>query len=217
MPDRMQFEGRIARLSPSPAEAHDKPSRKSFLKRAALAGGTVIAGGAIASGLPELPAVGRPSRSQDKRILGFLLSLERIQAAFYEQAAGSGRLSGELQQFAELVGGQEQEHVEFLEKTLGSGAKAGSFDFGDAVRDAKKFAASAVQLEEIATAAYIGQGPSLRSDNILDVARITSVEARHAAWMRDILGRLPAPRAADIARSPKQVREAIRKSGFVQS
>jgi hypothetical protein len=48
------------------------------------------------------------------------------------------------------------------------------------------------------------------------VATIVSVEARHAAWIRDLLGELPAPSASNPAQTAAQVRAAIRRTGFVK-
>jgi len=49
------------------------------------------------------------------------------------------------------------------------------------------------------------------------VAGIASVEARHSGWLRDLLGRNPAPHAADLARSPADLLAAILRTGFVRS
>ena len=63
--------------------------------------------------------------------------------------------------------------------------------------DPKRFARTAIRLEELGLAAYNGAATSLTPDALADAARIVSVEARHAAWIRDIAGANPAPRAAE--------------------
>jgi hypothetical protein len=190
-------------------------SRAQFLRRAA-AGGALVAGGVLITGLPRLATARAPSPQQDVRILNFLLVAEYLQEAFYQNALDAGDLKGELLEFAELVGAHEQAHVEFLEDTLRGDARARpSFNFSSRSRRGDGFARAALMLEETAASAYIGQGANLTRGQIERVARIASVEARHAAWMRDILGRLPAPAAADQARSQKQVLAALRRAGFI--
>jgi hypothetical protein len=51
---------------------------------------------------------------------------------------------------------------------------------------------------------------------VVDAARIVAVEARHAAWIRDLAGTDPAPRAADPGRSADDVLADLRRKGFLQ-
>jgi len=188
-------------------------SRSDLLKRAAIAGGAAVAGGLFIAGHPKV-AASAPSREQDVRILNYLLRLEYVLAAFYETAAAKGQLAGEIQQFVSVVGEHEREHVALLQRLLGDDASAEpSVDFGDATNNPNKVAATARKLEETASAAYIGQGANVTKRAMIDVARITSVEARHAAWIADILQRDPAPAAADSAKSPSEVSAALRRAG----
>jgi hypothetical protein len=192
-------------------------SRADLLKRAALAGSAAVAGGLLIAGLPRV-AASAPSRRQDVRILNYLLRLEYVMAAFYETAAAEGQLTGEIQQYVSVVGEHEREHVALLQRILGDDASAEpSLDFGAGTSDSGRVAATARMLEEAACAAYIGQGANLTNRAMIDAARITSVEARHAAWIADILERNPAPAAADPAKSPRQVSAALRRAGVVIS
>jgi hypothetical protein len=161
------------------------------------------------------PAGAASSPRQDRRILQFLLKLEHLQADFYAAAVSGGQLDGELRDFAEVVGEHEERHVALLEERLGtSNGRRPAPDFGDAVTDANRFARTARQVEELGVAAYIGQGANLTPRVVVPISRITSVEARHAAWIADFLGRHPAPRAADKAQTATQVEGAIRRLGF---
>jgi hypothetical protein len=154
------------------------------------------------------------SRSEDVRILNFLLLLEYLQADFYRRAVASRSLTGELLQFAETVGAQERDHVAFLRKTLGGrAAKSPRFQF-HGVESGERFRPTAVAIEELGTAAYLGQSANLTPGSIGAAASITAVEARHAAWIRDIAGVLPAPAAADVAASPAQVVKRLRRLGI---
>ena len=51
--------------------------------------------------------------------------------------------------------------------------------------------------------------PSLWA-TLRSVARVISVEARHAAWVRDLAGQQPAPHATDAPISAEQAMNAIR-------
>jgi hypothetical protein len=46
------------------------------------------------------------------------------------------------------------------------------------------------------------------------VLRIVSVEARHAAWIRDIRGETPAPDAVEPSESGPRARAALQSMGF---
>ncbi len=172
----------------------------------ALAGGGVAAAGLV--GFSSASAA--PSRTQDQKILNYLLVLERLQAAFYASARRAGGLSAELQKFAAVVGRNELEHVRLLSTLLGAAAKpAPAFHFGSAVSGA--FARTAVELEEAAVGAYIATGASLTDRVMADVGSICAVEGRHAAWIRSIAGVLPAPAAADPAESQQRVLAVVRR------
>jgi rubrerythrin len=143
--------------------------------------------------------------------------LEYLQEAFYAEAQKAGALKGELRRFAQVVGNHEREHVTSLRAVLGSEARSKPrLSFGDAVKSQRNFAAAALQLEETTSAAYIGQAANMTEKRIVTLARIVAVEARHAAWIRDMAHRLPAPQAADPASTPDQVEQVLERTGFVQ-
>jgi hypothetical protein len=170
----------------------------------------------LLAGNPSVASAARRSSHQDRDILNFLLLLEYLQAAFYKEAVNKGALQGDLAHFAKVVAGQEKAHVNSLRQELGSHARrAPSFDFGNATSDSRRFAASAMKLEDLGVGAYVGQGANLTRGAVLHVARIASVEGRHAAWVRDIQRHLPAPAAADAAASQGDVQSALQATGFL--
>jgi hypothetical protein len=182
-----------------------------------VAGGAVTAGGLLLGGLPRL-ASSAPSPAQDARILNLVLLLEYVEAGFYAEARAKGALRGELRKFATVVGGHEQQHLAFIKKALGSSArKAPRLRFGTATTDPDAFVKAAVALEDTSVAAYNGQATNLTSGTLAAAAKIVSVEARHAAWIRAIAGEVPAPEATDSPLTEAQVRAALRKTGFVKS
>jgi hypothetical protein len=192
-------------------------SRGEFLKKALAAGGAIAAGGVVIAGLPRLATASAPSAAMDREILNYFLALEHLQEEFYDRALSTGALSGELKSYAETVRKNERDHMEYLKGVLGGDARdAPTFEFGDATSKPEKFQAAAVVIEETATAGYLGQGANLTRANVLSAARIVSVEARHSAWIRDILGRLPAPAAADTPKSQSQVMRTLRVEGWLK-
>jgi rubrerythrin len=156
-------------------------------RRAVLSAASLAAGGILVAGIGA-PALGSGSKAGDVEILNFALQLEELKVALYTQALLHANLTGDLAQYARIVGRQEREHVAFLRKTLGSAAQpAPVFDFGDAVTDANKFGPAARMLEDLAVAAFDGQGAGLTKPSLAAVATIVSVEARHAAMISALL------------------------------
>jgi hypothetical protein len=206
-------------LDPEAAHAvaeSERVARGDFIRRCATAG-ALATGGVLISGLPRLAVASAPSAEMDVEIFNFLLMLEYLQEKLYDQALAEGALTGELERFAETARHNEREHISYLRQMLGNEARdPPTVAFGAATRVPKGFQAAALVVEETATAAYIGQGANITKANVLSAARICSVEARHAAWIRDILGRLPAPHAADAARSEAQVMRALRSEGWLK-
>lgn len=186
--------------------------------RAALGGGAAVGiGGLVGRWTGPAVTAGQESGSQDVQILNFLLVLEEVQAAFYDAASRQAGLPDELLRFARTVGPQEREHVALLRRRLGSQARGRPrIDVREATSDATRFRANAIDLEEATAAAYIGQGASLTRDAMRDAARIVAVEARHAAWIRDLAGADPAPRAADPGRTADDVLAELRRKGLVR-
>lgn len=192
-----------------------RSTRMSLLQRGLVAGGTIAVGGIAIGGLPKL-VTAAPSPSQDVKVLNFALTLEYLEAEFYTQAVAGGALSGELLKFAKVVKGHEVAHVAFLKSALGSKAVAKpTFDFKGTTDDPAMFTATAVVLEDTGVAAYNGQGANVTKKVLAAAASIVSVEARHAAWIRDIAGKNPAPAAFDASKTAAQVLSAVKATGFI--
>jgi hypothetical protein len=192
------------------------PTRGQLLVRGVVAAGALTAGGVLVGGVPKL-AVSQPSAEQDARVLGFLLGVEYLQAGFYTEAERRGALSGALSEFAALVGEQERAHVAALEQTLRDNSpKRPEFDFGNATTDPDHFLSTAVELEEIAVAAFNGQVANLTRPRVMTAMKIVSVEARHVGWARDLGGRNPAPRPADPPATQAQTSKGMKDTGFIE-
>jgi hypothetical protein len=174
--------------SPDEREAADDTDNAREALRAAGFGGAAIGGAALLGAWVEPPAsAGRPSSAQDARIWSALLLLEEAQAALYDAALRSRALGGELQQYARVVAPREHDHVALVRRKLGAKARpAPRFDYREATASDARFKQAAIELEEAAVAAYIAQGANLTAAAVPDAARIVAVDARHAAWIRDI-------------------------------
>jgi hypothetical protein len=190
-------------------------SRRRLLRIVLAGSGAVLVGGVSVDRL--LGAVGpTPSPQQDRQILNYALLLEYLQADFYSEALSHGRLRGELYEFAHVVGGHEAAHVTYVENALGTYArKRPTFHFGEKVRQPRQFAATARALEDAGVAAYNGQAANLTTSALAAAVRIVSVEGRHAAWIRDIVGLEPAPHVADAGATPVQVTAELRSLGVL--
>jgi Ferritin-like domain len=194
---------------------HAGITRGRALEVAALAVGGLAVGGVVLAELPDA-ADSRPSAKQDAVILNFALLLEYVQGGLYEAALRQAGLKGEARHYAQVVSAHERAHAAFLQKALGSAARrAPKLDFGEDGRDAKRFLAAAVKLEDLGVEALNAQGPNLTTGALAQAARIVSVEARHASWIRGIAGELPAPEATEPTASAQKVAGALKASGYV--
>jgi Ferritin-like domain len=192
-------------------------SRATLLKRALGAGGAVLAGGVVVVGLPKL-AESAPSPAQDAEILNLALLLEHMELDFFTEASVSGKLTGELLEFTDIVRGHERAHVAFLRDALGRKArKRPKFDFGSTTQDPAAFLAAAVKLQDLMVAAYNGQAANLTTGALEAAAKIVSVEARHAGWIRAVAEKNPAPDAVDTPKTAAGVTAAVNRTKFLKS
>jgi Ferritin-like domain len=198
-------------LSETRERAEMSASRSHFVRLTAAGICTVLFAGArsgrAASGLP----------ASDISILNYALVLEYLQASFYTEAERIGALAGKTAQAARIVGATERAHVEAFRKLLGSQAvKRPAFDFQGVTEQQNEFLKTAVAFEDLAVAAYKGQAPKLRSRSVLAAAvGIHSVEARHAAWMRELFGITPAVQAFDHPASRARVNRIVASTHFI--
>lgn len=194
-------------------------SRSDVIRRGALVAAALGTGGALGVLTRTTPAnAAPPSAAQDRAIFNFALLLEYLQAAFYTEAVEHGRLRGDVRDFAEIVSGHERAHVAYLRRALGEEARARPrFDFGNATKSERAFLKTAVLLENTGVAAYNGQAANLTKPALAAAAEIVSVEGRHAAWISDIAGESPAPRAADPGEPSADVVRKLESLGFLRA
>jgi hypothetical protein len=191
-------------------------TRRKILAAGASSATAAAFAGLVASGGEIAGSAG--SARQDAEVLTFALGVERIESGFYAAAAKAGALKGELAEYVEVVGGHEREHVSFLEQALGNAAPPAqplTVDVDAIVRDPDRFVRTAAALEDTVVAAYNGQVANLTAGTLAKAATIVSVEARHAAWIRDIAGLPPAENASDAPLTADGVRDALRRAGLL--
>jgi rubrerythrin len=94
--------------------------------------------------------------------------------------------------------------------------KKPTFDFKGTTAKQTTFLKTAMALEDTGVSAYAGAAPSISNKKTLAAAlSVHSVEARHAAWVRNILGVSPAPVPFDPARTKAQVLKIVTGTGFI--
>ena len=155
----------------------------------------MVGGGALLSALTPAAAMakgkGRPPAKfgkGDVGILNFALTLEYLEAAFYNEATANNNektflKDAQAQVFLKPVTIDENAHVAFLKKALGSKAVAApKVDFGATTSSEASFIKTAVALENTGVAAYAGQALNIVSPAYIAAAlSIWSIEARHAS------------------------------------
>jgi hypothetical protein len=198
--------------------APDRDTSTSLTRGGALRAAAIAAGGALTA-VTAIGAADRlaaaPSPEQDIRVLNLLLLVEYVEVAFYEAAIERAGLTGELDDYARAVVAHEREHLAYLQDALGDEADPEpSYDLEAVTGDADSFARAAAKLEDIAVGAYNGQAANVTPGAFLAAARIVSVEARHAAWIRSIRNGDPAPDAVDVPSTAANVRRDLRTVGL---
>jgi Ferritin-like domain len=204
-------------------------TRLGFLKKAGLAGGAMVGGGAIVSALaPSAFAssgAGRPPAKfgkGDVGILNYALTLEYLEAAFYNGASAANlALSSQAAAFLKVVTADENAHVKFLKKALGGkAAKEPKFDFKGTNTNVEMFMKTSEVLENTGVHAYLGQVLNIKTPAYVAAAgSILTIEARHAS----VIGLLNDPSGASIAPSgpfdtpltAAAVLKAVEGTGFI--
>ena len=197
------------------AEKVDGDTRSAFLRKAGLGAGAIAGSGAFLGILPSIAGAG--VAASDVAILNFALTLEYLEAAFYNEAVAKGRFSGNVRKFARIVAAHENAHVAFLKGALGSAAvKKPKFNFRGTTTNQAKFQATAQALEDTGVSAYLGQVGNIKSKKILGAAgKILPIEARHAGWIRNINKVSGAPKAFETPRTKAQVLAIVKSPKFI--
>lgn len=130
--------------------------------------------------------------SGDTGVLNYAYALEQLEAAFYIQIIKTPfhGINDMEMSYLKDIRDHEIAHREFLKAALASGAIPGlEVDFSKidfTSRDS--VLGTAMAFEDLGVSAYNGAGQLLTNADYLTIAgKIVSVEARHAAWIRDMV------------------------------
>ncbi|ATW90002.1 rubrerythrin [Halohasta litchfieldiae] len=222
-------------------------NRRRFLGGAAGALGVVGVGGAFTmpvaagddpatTGDDEPPTAVDSDFDDDVDILNYALTLEYLEAEFYEQALDNidqddlldnkvvKHVGGDavdsygdeildyVYEEIETIQEHEEIHAETLESVItdlgGDPVDEPEFDFGEAVEEPMAFIETAAALEDTGVAAYAGAATEIENaDLIAPALSIHSVEGRHASFVRVLGGQSGFPNAFDYPLSRADVEE----------
>jgi rubrerythrin len=134
--------------------------------------------------------------ASDLKILNYALTLEFLEADFYDKVINSGLVKDKaVVAIAKKFGATEQEHVDALTATIkklgGKPVEAPQTKFEPTLdKGLKAVLETAATVENLGAAAYLGQAGNIKSKEVLAAAlAIHSVEARHAAALNILVGR----------------------------
>ena len=187
--------------------ADDPSSRKRFFKMlggaGAVSAATVVlaaCGGddadEAAKPTPDASDVQDNNNNSDLKVLNYALTLEFLEADFYDKVIASGLVKdAKVASLAKKFGQTEQEHVDALTATIkklgGKPVKAPKTNFQPTLdKGLMEVLNTAATVENLGAAAYLGQAGNIKSKEVLAAAlAIHSVEARHAAALNTLVGR----------------------------
>ena len=200
--------------------ARDDTERKKFLRMA----GKTIGTGAAATGLAAFiaacgsssssssPSSGAaassssastsgsstPADTGDLVVVNYALTLEYLEAQFYDKVVASGLFSGQNLSVIKTFQSDEHEHVGALKSVaskLGTPASMPKAKFP--IQSAAQVTKLAGAVENLGASAYLGQAGNIKSKEILAAAlSIHTIEARHAAVFNTLLKMSPTPDGA---------------------
>lgn len=201
----MNLQNILSEIEKTDPEVYEKlDTRRNAMKSFAKTSGKIaLAAIPFALGSMFQKAYASPTAPTDLILdtLNFALTLEYLEANFYIKAVASGIIpSGEALNSLTVIRDHENEHVNFLKTAITAAGgtpvsfTAASFDFTakgtfpGVFSDYGTLLAVAQTFEDTGVRAYKGQAPNLISNNdyLTAALQIHSVEARHAAHLREM-------------------------------
>ena len=135
-------------------------------------------------------------QNADVSIVNYALTLEYVEADFYDQVVNSGQIKDRaIVDLAKRIAEVERQHVEALKGTASSSAASRRpsprrRSTTCSPRGPTKILRTAATVENLGAAAYLGQAGRIKSKEVLAAAlSIHTVEARHAAALNQLVGR----------------------------
>ena len=215
----MNLQNILTEIEKTDPEVYDRlDTRRNAMKSFAKTSGKIaLAALPFALGSMFQKAYGSPTAPTDVILdtLNFALTLEYLEANFYIKAVASGIIpSGDALNSLTVIRDHENEHVTFLKTAITAAGgtpvsfTASNFDFTakgtfpNVFSDYGTLLAVAQTFEDTGVRAYKGQAPNLISNNdyLTAALQIHSVEARHAAHLREMrkMANLLVPSGVDV-------------------
>jgi len=187
-------------------------TREAFLLRGTLAAVAVSGLGAVS---PFLSDAFAQSAAGDLAILNYALTLEYLEAEFYQKGLAANIL-GDDAKYVTPIAAHEAAHVAALTATLtklgATPATKPTFVFpATTFTDKPTFLKTAVTFEETGVKAYHGQVTLIKDGAILGAAAsIAGVESRHAAVLNYLAQMPPVPNPVEQHATAEETLAAIK-------
>ena len=130
----------------------------------------------------------------DIDVLNYALTLEYLEAAFYEQGNAANLVSGREATYLAKIQQDEETHVSLITQTIqklgGTPVAKPMVDFGDVFASRDSYLETSFTFENLGVGAYLGAAGYVKDKAILQAAAgIFGVEARHAAIVANLLNK----------------------------
>jgi len=201
-------------------EIKQPPSRRRFLQRLTSTGLATVAGVALLphASWARFKYVPYVNPQLDIDILNFALTLERLEATFYNMNGDKTYLgTGTLKDMIAEIRDHENAHVALLEGVLGAKAAPKPTFQGLDAATLTQFLTMSQTFEDVGVSAYLGQAPLINDKGILATAgAIMDIEARHAGGIRAYRKTVPSngnpPDGGDATITLTEDREALNRA-----
>ncbi|MBB5396753.1 MULTISPECIES: ferritin-like domain-containing protein [unclassified Mucilaginibacter] len=186
-------------------EIHERlnPRRAAIKNITSFGSKVAVAALPFALGTMFKKAYGAAPASDVVSVLNFALTLEYLEAEYYNQATAANVIPAANRAYIAPITRDENAHVAFLKKVITSlngtpvakpnidlsgGNGSGNGPFKAALTDFPTFLTVAQVFEDTGVRAYKGQAPSLIGNQVVLTAALSihAVEARHAAAIRQL-------------------------------
>jgi ferritin-like protein len=132
----------------------------------------------------------------DIDVLNYALTLEYLEATFYQQGNAANLLSGDEKGYLATIQSDEEAHVDAITATIkklgGTPVAKPTVHFGDSFSSRDTYLTTSHTFENVGVGAYLGAAGFIKNKDVLAAAAsIFGVEARHAALVGNLL-QLPA-------------------------